>query len=166
MQSQTFPLFIFHFENKNTTLSQSIIWVLFLFRLIKNFDFERIGMKVVVFLRHENANSKQTLKLKTLWLTKSQTAALLAALALTNAPWALFRKATSMSSTLIPALVAALAPALARTKQSLKTNWMKLNCIKSKKACQKQAFFGFFDSFEKFGKDFAYLCHVLWKKQI
>ena len=30
--------------------------------------------------------------------------------------------ATSMSSTLTPALVAALAPALARTKQSLKTN--------------------------------------------
>ena len=29
---------------------------------------------------------------------------------------------TSMSSTLTPALVAALAPALARTKQSLKTN--------------------------------------------
>ena len=39
-------------------------------------------MKVVVFLRHEKKeNSKQTLKLKTLWLTKSQTAALLAALA-------------------------------------------------------------------------------------
>jgi len=76
-------------------------------------------MKVVVFLRHEKKeNSKQTLKLKTLWLTKSQTAALLAALALTNARWALFRKATSMSSTLTPALVAALAPALARTKQS------------------------------------------------
>ena len=32
-----------------------------------------------------------------------------------------FRKATSMSSILTPALVAALAPALARTKQSLKT---------------------------------------------
>jgi hypothetical protein len=82
-------------------------------------------MKVVVFLRHENENSKQTLKLKTLWLTKSQTAALLAAHVLTNAPWALFRKATSMSSTLTPALVAALAPALARTKQSLKTNRKK-----------------------------------------
>jgi len=38
---------------------------------------------------------------------------------------------------------------------------MKSNCIKSKKACQKQAFFGLFGSFEKFGKDFAYLCHVL-----
>ena len=38
---------------------------------------------------------------------------------------ALFRKATSMSSILIPALVAALAPALARTKQSLKTNRKK-----------------------------------------
>ena len=80
-------------------------------------------MKVVVFLRHEN--SKQTLKLKSLWLTKSQTAALLAAPALTNALWALFRKATSMSSILIPALVAVLAPALARTKQSLKTNRKK-----------------------------------------
>ena len=80
-------------------------------------------MKVVVFLRHEKKeNSKQTLKLKSLWLTKSQTAALLAAHVLTNAPWALFRKATSMSSTLTPALVAALALALARTKQSLKTN--------------------------------------------
>ena len=65
---------------------------------------------------------KTNLKIKSLWLTKSQTAALLAAHVLTNAPWALFRKATSMSSTLIPALVAALAPALARTKQSLKTN--------------------------------------------
>ena len=64
---------------------------------------------------------KTNLKIKSLWLTKSQTAALLAAHVLTNAPWALFRKATSMSSTLIPALVAALAPALARTKQSLKT---------------------------------------------
>ena len=41
---------------------------------------------------------------------------------LTNARWALFRKATSMSSILTPALVAALAPALAQTKQSLKTN--------------------------------------------
>ena len=79
-------------------------------------------MKVVVFLRHENANSKQTLKLKTLWLTKSQTAALLAAHVSTNALWALFQKATSMSSTLTPALVAALALALAPTKQSLKTN--------------------------------------------
>ena len=52
----------------------------------------------------------------------AQTAALLAAHVLTNAPWALSQKATSMSSTLTPALVAALAPALARTKQSLKTN--------------------------------------------
>ena len=81
-----------------------------------------MGIKVVVFLRHENENLKLNSKLKTLWLTKSQTAALLAAHVLTNAPWALFRKATSMSSTLIPALVAALAPALAPTKQSLKTN--------------------------------------------
>ena len=65
---------------------------------------------------------KTNLKIKSLWLTKSHTAALLAAHVLTNAPWALFRKATSMSSTLIPALVAALAPALVPTKQSLKTN--------------------------------------------
>ena len=77
-------------------------------------------MKVVVFLPLEN--SKQPLKLKTLWLTKSQTAALLAAPASTNAQWALFLKVTSTSSTLMLALVAALAPALARTKQSLKTN--------------------------------------------
>ena len=47
------------------------------------------------------------------------------AFALTNARWALFRKATSMSSTLTPALVAVLAPALARTKQSWKTNRKK-----------------------------------------
>ena len=65
--------------------------------------------------------TQTNLKLKTLWLTKSLMPALLAALALTNALWALFRKATSTSSTLTPALVAALAPALARTKQSLKT---------------------------------------------
>ena len=65
---------------------------------------------------------KTNLKIKSLWLTKSQTAALLAAHVLTNAPWALFQKATSMSSILTPALVAALALALAPTKQSLKTN--------------------------------------------
>ena len=79
-------------------------------------------MKLVVFLPHQN--SKLTLKSKklTLWLTKSQTAALLAAHVSTNARWALFRKATSMSSTLTPALVAEPALALARTKLSLKTN--------------------------------------------
>ena len=84
-------------------------------------------MKLVVFLPHQN--SKQTLKLKTLWLTKSQTAALLAAHALTNARWALFRKATSMSSTLTPALVAVLAPVLARTKQSLKINSIGMKVV-------------------------------------
>lgn len=88
--------------------------------MCKNFKFGRIGMKVVVFLPLENSN--KTLKLKTLWLTKSQTAALLAAHVSTNALWAQFQKATSMSSTLTLALVAEPAPALARTKQSLKTN--------------------------------------------
>ena len=38
---------------------------LFLFRLIKNLDFGRIGMKVVVFLRHKNTKTQnKPLKLK------------------------------------------------------------------------------------------------------
>ena len=80
----------------------------------------RFEMKVVVFLPHQNV--KLTLKLKSLWLTKSLTAALLAALALTNALWAQSRKAISTSSTLTLALAAAPALALARTKQSLRIN--------------------------------------------
>jgi hypothetical protein len=72
---------------------------------------------------------------------------LLAAHVSTNALWAQFQKATSMSSTLTPALVAEPAPALARTKQSLKTNRKNEIALKVKKACQKQAFFDFFVSF-------------------
>jgi hypothetical protein len=80
---------------------------------------------------------------------------LLAAHVLMNAQWALFRKATSMSSTLTPALVAVLAPALARTKQSWKTNPNEKHCIKKEKACQKQAFFIFSTRIDRFGKLFA-----------
>ncbi len=109
-------------------------------------------MKDVVFLRHEN--SKLHSKLLTLWLTKSQTAALLAAHVSTNAQWALFQKATSMSLTLMLALVAEPALAHARTKQSLKTN-LKRNPVKRKKSLAqlpqqslgrgtRQTFFDFF----------------------
>jgi hypothetical protein len=52
-----------------------------------------------------------------------------------------------MSSTLTPALVAEPALALARTKQSLKTNRINETALKVKKACHKQAFFDFFVSF-------------------
>ena len=97
-------------------------------------------MKVVVFLRHEIENSTESklktnlIKLKSLWLTKSQTAALLAAHVSTNAQWALFRKATSMSSTLTPALVAALAPALARIIERNET------ALKGKKPAKNRLF--------------------------
>ena len=39
-------------------LSQSVFCILFLFRLNKNFRFGRIGMKVVVFLRHEKTKTQ------------------------------------------------------------------------------------------------------------
>jgi len=65
-----------------------------------------------------------------------------------------------MSSTPIPALVAVLAPALARTKQSWKTNQRNI-CIKSEKACQKQAFFSFFWQISQVWQTICYLCLVL-----
>jgi hypothetical protein len=89
---------------------------------------------------------------------------LLAALALMNAQWALSRKATSMSSTPTPALVAELAPALARTKQSLKTKTENETALKVRKACHKQAFFIFFGSSDKFGKVFAIFAAFFEKK--
>lgn len=109
-------------------------------------------MKDIVFLRHENP--KLHSKLLTLWLTKSQTAALLAAHVSTNAQWALFQKATSMSLTLMLALVAEPALAHVRTKQSLKTNLKKKLLIKKKSLAQLPQHYqgggnetGFFDFF-------------------
>jgi hypothetical protein len=65
---------------------------------------------------------------------------LLAALALTNARLALFQKVASMSSTLILALVVALALAPAPTMPSLKTKLSILNALKREKACFRRLF--------------------------
>jgi hypothetical protein len=57
-----------------------------------------------------------------------------------------------MSSTLTPALVAEPALALARTKQSLKTNLMNETALKERKACQNRLFLIFLADFESLAK--------------
>jgi hypothetical protein len=79
---------------------------------------------------------------------------LLAVPASTNAPWALFQKATSTSSMLTLALAAAAAPVHARTMLSLRTKYELQPLHEMKKSLFLQAFFVFFGKKTNFGKRF------------